>query len=70
MMRLDKEQSREDVLAELQTEAERTWGVARAKAIGPALEATAGALWRLAQAPIEPLGPEPAFIGPSVGGEG
>jgi hypothetical protein len=69
-MRLDRERSREDLLAELRTEAKRTWGSDRAEAIAAALAVMAGSLHRLAQVPLEPLGPEPAFIGPSAGGEG
>lgn len=69
-MRLERERSREEILAELTGEAERTWGAARAGALGPALEVLAGALGRLAAAPLELLEAEPAFIGPSSGGEG
>lgn len=69
-MRLERERPREEILAELTGEAERTWGVERARELGPAIEALAGALDRLAAAPLEMLEAEPAFIGPSSGGEG
>jgi hypothetical protein len=69
-MRLERERQREEILAELSGEAERTWGAERAQELGPAIEALAGALGRLAAAPPEMLEAEPAFIGPSAGGEG
>ena len=69
-MRLDQNRSRDDVLADLAAEAEQAWGKERAEALRPALETTATAIERLARAPLEPLEGEPAFIGPSPGGEG
>lgn len=69
-MRLERERPQAEILAELRAEAERTWGAERAQALGPALEGLTGALARLAAAPLEMLDGEPAFIGPSTGGEG
>ena len=69
-MQLRADQSREQVVAALRAEAERTWGAARATALSEAIETTGTALWRLAQAPLELLEVEPAFIGPSIGREG
>ena len=69
-MRLDQDRSPDNVRADLAAEAERTWGKDRAQALRSALETTATALARLARAPLEPLEGEPAFIGPSFGGEG
>jgi len=68
-MRLERERPSEEILAELTGEAERTWGAERARELGPALETVAGALGRLAAAPLEMLEAEPAFIGTSTGGE-
>ena len=62
-------QAREEVVAALRAEAERAWGAERAAALSEAIETTGTALWRLAQAPLELLEAEPAFIGPSIGGE-
>jgi hypothetical protein len=67
-MRFGPDRSRDDYLADLRAEAERTWGADRAEALSSALETTAVSLWRLAQAELDPLGPEPAFVGPSSGG--
>jgi hypothetical protein len=55
--------SKEEFLADLTAEAERTWGAARLPALAETLETAAGALWRMAQVPFEPLGGEPDFIG-------
>ena len=69
-MQLERERPHEEILADLGREAEWTWGAERARELEPALEVLAEALGRLAAAPLEMLEAEPAFIGPSTGGEG
>lgn len=61
-MRFDRGRTRDEVLEELGAEAARLWGERRSEALGTVLETTASALWRLAEAPLEMLDVEPAFI--------
>ncbi len=62
-MRFQPGSSRDEFLAELRQRSERTWGVQRTADLGPALEAAANSLWRLAQVPLELLDDEPDFVG-------
>jgi hypothetical protein len=62
-MRFEQGRSRDELLAELRAAAEQAWGPERLEPLGQALESAAGALWRLAQSPLEPLEAEPDFIG-------
>lgn len=61
-MQLDAMDSAAAVLAALRRAAEATWGPERAAALQPQLEATAGALWQLAQQPLDFFDAEPDFI--------
>ena len=54
-----REQRLEDVRKTLEEVARREWGDARMKAQGAALDATAEALWQIAQHPIPMQGEEP-----------
>jgi hypothetical protein len=62
-MSLGRDWSREEWQAELRARAEQVWGAERRAALEPQLESAATALWRLAQAPLDPLEAEPDFIG-------
>ncbi len=62
-MKFGPGRSKEEFLADLTAEAERTWGTERLSALSTALDGAATALWRLAEVPLEPLGGEPDFIG-------
>lgn len=61
-MHFEQGRSAAELLAELRAEAERTWGAERAAALAGALESSANALWRLAQAPFDLLEVEPDFV--------
>ncbi len=61
-VRFEEGRTREELLQELRAAAERLWGDRRSEALGATLETTAGALWRLAGAPLEMLEVEPAFV--------
>jgi hypothetical protein len=53
-MRIDSSLTRDDLLRQLEREAERTWGADRLQALRPALVATADALWHVAQQTLDP----------------
>jgi len=61
-MQLDAMGSAADVQAALRRAAEETWGAERAAALQAQLEATAGALWQLAEQPLDFFDIEPDFI--------
>jgi len=61
-MRFESGRSREEFLADLTAEADRTWGPSRRAELQQYLDNAANALWRLAQAPLEALEAEPAFL--------
>jgi hypothetical protein len=61
-MRFEQGQSREEVLAELQTAAEQRWGRERLPQLDSALETAANALWQVAKEPLDLLEAEPDFI--------
>ncbi len=65
-MRFEQGRTRDEFLAELRAAAEQAWGPARLEPLGQALENAAGALWRLAESPLEPLEAEPDFISGSA----
>ncbi len=58
-MRFDPTLSREETLARLTADAVATWGEERAAELRPALETTAGAIWVVARAGLEPTDVEP-----------
>ena len=58
-MRFDPMLTREETLARLTEDAVAAWGDERAAELRPALEATAGALWLVAQEPLDPTDVEP-----------
>jgi hypothetical protein len=62
-MQFKRGRRREEYFNDLVAEAERTWGPQRLEALAAALDTAATALWRLAEAPLEPLDGEPDFIG-------
>lgn len=61
-MRLQKGRSPADWRADLAVAAERCWGPDRAAELASAIDVSAQALWRLAEAPLEPLDGEPDFV--------
>jgi hypothetical protein len=58
-MRFDPTLSREDTLDELTREAVAAWGEERAAELRSTLEATAGAVWTVAQVTLDPTDVEP-----------
>jgi hypothetical protein len=63
-MQLDALDSPAAARAALTRAAVAVWGEARAAALQAQLDATAQALWELAQEPLDLEGPEPDFIYP------
>lgn len=61
-MRFGRSAERDEILAQLQADAERAWGAERREALAPALENAATALWHLARAPLDLLEHEPDFV--------
>jgi hypothetical protein len=61
-MRFDPSLSREAVLVNLRQEAEQVYGAERLAELAPFVEVAATALWRLAQAPLEPTETEPDLL--------
>jgi hypothetical protein len=61
-MRFEQGRTRDEFLAELRATAGQAWGPERLEPLREALENAAGALWRLAESPLEPLEAEPDFI--------
>ena len=58
-MRFDPALTREETLARLTEDAVATWGEERAAELRSALETTAGAIWVVAQAALDPTDVEP-----------
>jgi hypothetical protein len=61
-MRLEQTRARAELLQQLTREAEAAWGAARLPALAQALDTAAGALWELAQRPLDLRADEPDFI--------
>lgn len=58
-MRFDPALTREQTLTALTREAVEAWGEGRAAELHSALEATAGAIWTVAQVTLDPIDVEP-----------
>jgi hypothetical protein len=58
-MRFDPDLSREETLARMRADAKAAWGEERMAELRPGLEQTADAIWRVAQAALEPTELEP-----------
>jgi hypothetical protein len=59
VLRFDPSQSVEDLTAALRQAAEAAWGRDALPEVGPALETSARAIWRISQEPLEPSDVEP-----------
>ena len=51
-----------DILRAILAEVEARWGDPPSAGVQAMAAATAGALWRIAQAPLDPLAAEPDFL--------
>jgi hypothetical protein len=58
-MRFDPGMTREETSAAIVRDAAATWGEERLEELRAALDATAGAIWRIAQERLEPTDVEP-----------
>ncbi len=58
-LRLDPSQRVEEIEAALRRAAEAAWGADALPEVGPSLEISARALWRISQEPLEPADVEP-----------